>query len=232
MNKILLIIFFLTTVSYSFPQRPDTGGIDHVIDTAISDSPFVFLSHRQLMHRLDSLQKRVDSLSISKIKDNKTTLMDIYNNVLAPLFVALVIGIFSWLWAKRKQQEKIDAAPRKYVEALEKLIITGVSEGEEKAILNARAIVSTRDSLRNSLGAISSSLNSEIDRLAEEIGQTYYTPKGPMIRQENPDMNSKQAYNTIIVLSKIWPARKDEIEVEIRKLLAILGLSQMSIPKN
>lgn len=154
--------------------------------------------------------------------------LDITNSILAPLIVALITGLFTWILAQRKNQKKIDAAPRKYVEQLDILIKNGVAGGVENAVLNARAIVSARNSLRNSLVAISSQLNSEIDRLAIEIGEDVSRPQGPSSRDRDRrylDINAQVAYNTILVLSKVWPAKKEQIEVEIRKLLAEMGLS-------
>lgn len=54
---------------------------------------------------------------------------------------------------------------------LGELINIAFVEGVDKAKLNARAIVSTRNSLARSLVSVSSTLNSEIDRLAAETGE-------------------------------------------------------------
>ena len=42
--------------------------------------------------------------------------------------------------------------------------------------------------------------------------------------QPGAPSDAKQAYDTIQVLVRIWPSKKQQIEVEIRKLLAELGL--------
>lgn len=152
--------------------------------------------------------------------------MDIVNNIIAPLIVGLLIAGFGWLWALRKVKQNIDAAPKRYVQELDNLITRALKEGEENAILNSRAIVSTRNSLRASLVSLSKHLNSEIDRLAKDIGETVETPLEPS-RAENISNNleAKRAYDTIQVLARIWPAKKIQIEYEIRKLLTELGLS-------
>ena len=151
--------------------------------------------------------------------------MDIINNIIAPIIVGLLTASAGWLWSLRKLRGKIDAAPRKYVQELDDLINKAIEEGEENALINARAIVSTRNSLRSSLVSISQHLNSEIDRLAKDIGQNIPIPLEPSI--PNPDATSvdaKKAFDTIKVLSKIWPAKKVQIEYEIKKLLAELNL--------
>lgn len=37
-------------------------------------------------------------------------------------------------------------------------------------------------------------------------------------------MNKQAVYMQILILQKIWPAKRKQIEVELRKLLAELGL--------
>jgi len=155
--------------------------------------------------------------------------MDIFNNVIAPIIVATILGIFGlawgWILGHRQSRRRIEAAPRKYVQELDKLIQRADKEGADNAIVNARAIVAVRDSLRGSLVAISKQLNSEIDNLASELGGT----RGPLAelgrsleRSDAPD--PKRVYQTIQVLVRIWPSKSEQIEVEIRKLLAELGL--------
>lgn len=109
---------------------------------------------------------------------------------------------------REEKQKEIDGAPRKYVEHLGKLIHTAIGKGSKAAVLNARAIVSTRDDLQGSTMKISEVLNSDIDRLAREV----------------KDAGDSAVYETIQVLGKKWPAKKDQVEVELRKVLAELGI--------
>jgi len=149
------------------------------------------------------------------------------NNVVAPLIVGAILGTapaIGWYWEHVRAQKRIDAAPRRYVEELDKLITRAAKEGPENAVLNARAIVAARNSLRNSLVGISSQLDSEIDHLAADIGEVIKQPQGPSMPQPGAPSDAKQAYDTIQVLVRIWPSKKQQIEVEIRKLLAELGL--------
>lgn len=130
-----------------------------------------------------------------------------------------------------QQRKKVEAAPRKYVAELDALIQRAIKEGDDFAIVNARAIVATRNSLRASLVAISSQLNSEIDRLSQEIGQP--VPQHQTVNATGPQAPSaSEVFRTIQVLSRIWPAKRVQIEVEIRKLLAELGLGTMPTDAN
>ena len=50
-----------------------------------------------------------------------------------------------------------------------------------------------------------------------------------MSKDEIKSIDRENAYNTILVLNRIWPAKKEQIEVEVRKLLAEMGISYESI---
>lgn len=92
---------------------------------------------------------------------------------------------------------------------LDKLISDGVRDGRERALLNGRGIVSTRDDLRGSMLNISEQLNSDIDVLGQQVRDS---------------AGRAAAYETIEVLSKKWPAKKAQVEIQLRKVLAELGL--------
>src|SRR5438876_465486 len=102
----------------------------------------------------------------------------------------------------KQAEEKIDAAPCQFVQELDKLILLAITEGPKKAVVNARAIVAARNSLRSSLVTISSLLNSEIDQLALNIGQPIdkleITTKEPPFGQVDPN----EVFQTIEVLSR------------------------------
>ncbi|MCX6318498.1 MAG: hypothetical protein NTW29_14495 [Bacteroidetes bacterium] len=215
MRILFLLIFFIPFKNKTIAQ--DTS-LNDGHDTIIikSDTSLNLSTH-------DNLSKRIDSLLIQITELKK---MDIVNSIIAPLLVAVIIGIAGWLYANLKWRKKIRNAPQKYVEELDKLIQDGVYEGPEKALINARAIVSSRDAMRKSLISISNQLNSEIDRLASEIGKKVELPTGPSIEGELPaTIESKRAYETIQVLQKIWPAKKTQIKVEVQKLLTEMGLN-------
>jgi hypothetical protein len=172
---------------------------------------------------------------------------EVWRGYLTHLLVAATVGIASYAWATVHAQRKLEEAPTIYVNQLDTLIKNGVAEGEENAILNAKAIVAARNSLARSLTAMGAQLDSQIDILATTIGadtlsvptQTPAAPKQmssegsrssrnpkspPAVEPPTPTELNHQTYQQILVLSKIWPAKKRQIEIEIRKLLAELGL--------
>ena len=174
--------------------------------------------------------------------------VDVPNHILAPLTVALILFVAGIVWAAvtARFRKKIAAAPRQYVDELDKLIGRAIAEGETNAVINARAIVSARNSLRDSMAVIASRLNSEIDRLADDIGESHglwtlaaqvSVAQGMQSPATTTESSAAQpasasgdeeirsaAWQTIQVLSRIWPAKKVQIEVELRKVLAELGL--------
>jgi len=151
----------------------------------------------------------------------------------------LVVAGVSWTVAtirtryseRNKVAEMLDAAPRNYVSELDKLISQAIAEGPDKAVLNARAIVKVRNDLRNNLVTISAKLNSEIDRLAEQLGELGPRPLGPSVPGEKPFISSGAAWETIQVLQKVWPAKKREIEDAIRQILTEVGLDPNQFKK-
>ncbi len=91
-------------------------------------------------------------------------------------------------------------------------------EGPANAIVNAKAIVSTRNDLQNSLDVISESLNNEIDILKAQIGEREKSARG---------VSNRQIYETIEILFKKWPSKKTQIEYAGRKVLAEMGLDKI-----
>lgn len=154
-------------------------------------------------------------------------IMDIINNIAAPLIVGVITFFAGLLWNEMRTRKKIDAAPKKYIQALDNLITKAVEEGEQKAVINARAIVSTRNTLRDSLVSISKNLNSEIDLLAINIGHRSANGVSPSSIPDDNRPNAAAAWETILVLHRMWPSKKEQIEVEIRKLIAEMGLTDL-----
>jgi hypothetical protein len=174
----------------------------------------------QIVHALASL-----TIMGQSFMHGEEARLDFWNNIVAPLAVAAIVGVWGWAVGKRTAQRRVEAAPRRYIKELDQLIARALREGEDKAIINARAIVAARNNLRSSLVSISRSLNSEIDQLARDIGQrtaSVLPPSSPS--QNGDDVSIKQAYETIQVLARVWPTKRAEIQYEIRKLLAELGL--------
>jgi hypothetical protein len=158
--------------------------------------------------------------------------LTVFENVVAPLIVAGATGAFGWFWAKRRVRQKIEAAPQRFVDDLGRLIEEAHKEGVDKAVVNARAIVAARNALQTSLGSIGKQLDSEIDKLADEIGEPYlsFEPLRASKRprsSEDPEPSGpspERLYETIEVLHRIWPSKRDQIQNEVRKLLVELGV--------
>ena len=148
--------------------------------------------------------------------------------VLAGLAVAGLSAVAAYFYRGEKERKRVGEAPFIFVRRLDELIKRGTKEGPDHAIINARAIVAARNSLARSLVSISSSLNSEIDRLAEQIGQPRLVPGTVPSDTENSRLDSNAdalAYDSIQVLARIWPSKRSQVIVEVRKILAELGLS-------
>jgi hypothetical protein len=142
--------------------------------------------------------------------------------VAAGITVAVLTGAVAYYQGTKKAQKRVSKAQFVFVNRLDELIRKALQEGPKEAVLNARAIVTVRNSLADSLVSISSQLNSEIDRLAKEIGSvdTYAIKRTEYFVEPNADAT----YATIQVLAKIWPAKRSQIVIGVRKLLAELGL--------
>lgn len=151
--------------------------------------------------------------------------MDWLNNILAPVIVAIATGGFGYAFGKlqsaRKQQKRLNDAPRKYVEHLDRLIRQAIDAGGDDAVVRARAIVSARDSMRRSLSSISEYLNTEIDQLSEQVGISERQKQSQRFPKQ---LEPKGIFETIRVLQSVWPSRKALIEIEVRKLIAELGI--------
>ncbi len=148
----------------------------------------------------------------------------IFVNIIAPLIVAACTGGFAWLWARHRVQQKIEAAPREFVNEMDRVITRAHQEGPDRAIINGRAIVATRDTLAASLAKVSVQLNSEIDRLATQIGEAPIFERLVRSTVTTQPADPRAVWETIEVLVRMWPAKKKQIEVEIRGILAVLGL--------
>jgi hypothetical protein len=165
------------------------------------------------------------------ILQREKSLREFIVEVTAGLVVAALVGVASYAWATLRAKEAVERAPEIYVEELDKLITKAVAEGEGSAVLNGQAIVAARNSLATSLSALGTQLDSQIDVLAKTVGSKTLIPNGGSVADESqgrvpfdsPSVNH-QAYMEILILQKIWPSKKRQIEIEIKKLFAELGL--------
>lgn len=128
--------------------------------------------------------------------------MGIFESVVAGLIVAAVSGGAGYLLRGRRYKKAIIEAPRKYVEHLGALIEKAMREGRDNSIVNARAIVAARDTLRGSLVIIADKLNSEIDTLASE---------------SRVKISPSELFSTIQVLHTMWRSRKTKSSMKFAK---------------
>ena len=68
---------------------------------------------------------------------------------------------------------------------------------------------------------IADRLNSNIDRLATEIGER---PNNLRDTWVPAPASVSEVFETIQVLARTWPGKRSQIEVELRKVLAELGI--------
>jgi hypothetical protein len=147
--------------------------------------------------------------------------------VLAAVIAALVVGAisasvsyaFGERHAQATYQKKLADAATVYSNYIGQLIISANSEKSDTELLvDARAIVSTRNDLRKSMSTLSDLLDSDIDRLeglTTGLGKGVMPPPGPVRDQ-------------VSLLSKKWPIKAQQINIEVRKLFAELGLEGTS----
>ena len=137
--------------------------------------------------------------------------MDFITQVLAGLTVAALSALAGYAFRGRRYAKTIKEAPRRYVEHLDRLICEALDAGSNLARVKSQSIVSTRNDLRGSLSAIANRLNSDIDTLESQL-----QAQAPV----------QELFGTVQVLHDKWPAKKDQIEYEIRKLMAEIGLEK------
>lgn len=137
--------------------------------------------------------------------------MELLVGVVASL-IAMAIGwMLGYFFRGVRYEKALFNAAERYGAHIEGLITAATNEGADRVRANAQAIVSTRDDLRGSLVSLQELLNSDIDRLAQQL---------------RSQMPAAVLIETCDVLAKKWPAKRDQIEVTIRKIFAELGLEK------
>ena len=152
--------------------------------------------------------------------------MGIIETIIAGLIVAGISGGAGWGLKKLQTRKKIKALPKKGVERIEGLIRKAIIEGKDKCIINAKAIVASRDAMRKSLITLSNALNSELDKLAIAIGETVEMAER-YERISDHETNVEQVWEQLQVLERYWEMKGDEIEDGIRKVITELGLEDL-----
>lgn len=82
----------------------------------------------------------------------------------------------------------------------------------------AKSIVSTRNELRSTLTALTSLLNSDIDRLSAQLDAA------DAKRLRDNYWDSGDIEETLKILERKWPDKMGQVQIELRNLLAQLGL--------
>ena len=112
-----------------------------------------------------------------------------------------------------KLRRQFEEAPKKFVQRfgvlIEKAALeTARKEGESNMVPFAQAIVSQRNSFRDEMRGLDRLLNSDIDRLEQELAKP------------SPDM--VKVREILLTLKAKWALKEDEIRLAIKKLTALL----------
>jgi hypothetical protein len=157
--------------------------------------------------------------------------MELIIGIIGSLISASIAGTVSYMWRGNLYEKRVDEAPKKYVNYLGELIKKAEvavknSYTQDDIIVAARSIVSTRDDLRKHMITIASVMNSEIDRLSDELGNgsDILVPRQNYERKNKIDIDELK--RTIRVLAEKWPIKEVQIENEIRKIITELGLEK------
>jgi hypothetical protein len=99
-------------------------------------------------------------------------------------------------------------------------------QGLSNAVVNAKIIVASRNTLADSLQSLGTLLNSELDKLEGMLSRGYEPrPRISVFRgQPNPQPDPQELYDQIRVLRDYWSAREDTIATSIKKVLVDLGI--------
>ena len=156
--------------------------------------------------------------------------------VAGSLIASVIVGVVTYIRGKRsgrkagiqeeKQrfQAKYEAAIESFSSEIQKLITDAVqARSNDELYSSARAIVSTRSSMRQQLSNISILLNSEIDELGSILGGRAGKKGSTVV--DTPDLQSVRSI--IETLAKTWPAKGPQIDVAYRRLLAEIGLVEL-----
>jgi len=119
-------------------------------------------------------------------------------------------------------QKQIEDAPTTFTRTLGSMIneaygLTEKKEAERQLFIASKALVSARNDFRTSLDSIGKRLNSDIDALANELAK--------------PKPDHARVSEIVQVLQKKWPAKAQEIELAVRKVLTEIGIGSPVKPR-
>ena len=126
-------------------------------------------------------------------------------------------------------EARYESAGEKYVNSLGELVTKGgnIASDYPKAEdleVAGRAIVALREELRGRLVSLSGALNHEIDQLRVDIELLQRDPKNEQLKEK--------VRRDLLVLREKWPAKSESVRIEIRKLLAELGIEHTNRATN
>jgi hypothetical protein len=142
--------------------------------------------------------------------------------VVGGLIVAITTGVAGYFMALFFERKRYIAKQETAISSFSAILEKAIVQGSPSAVAQARVIVGIRDSSRAELQNLGRLLNSEIDHLSNLLARVEgYNREARQIPQEVVEQISE----TIQVLRGLWPAKKTQIDVAIRRLLAELGLT-------
>lgn len=154
-----------------------------------------------------SVQKKINNDKITGNFMCEKTKLNFILSIIASLIAAIIFSFIAFLFGKtsgyksveNEYKKIIEAAPSTYAAQLDSLIKLSIVEGHRKVIINARAIVATRNDLQKFQLTIANLLNSEIDSLGKKI--IHMTNDC----SEDEKMN---LFDDFVVLDKKWPSKR------------------------
>ena len=152
--------------------------------------------------------------------------MGFIETIIAGLIISGISGAAGFGIKKVLTKRKIKALPKKWVERIGKLIEQSITDGPDRCVINARAIVASRDAMRKSLITLTGTLNSELDKLAHAIGEKVEGTE-KYEQGSDPYINEERVWEQLQVLVLYWEMKGDEIEDAIRKVITELGLDDI-----
>jgi hypothetical protein len=146
--------------------------------------------------------------------------LEVVGALIAAGLIAFTGFVFGRVFERRKFLARYETAVSSFSRSLEEAIKKEAID----PIVKAKVIVSIRNSTRVQLSDLSKLLNSDIDTL-ERLLLEIDTARDSA-REVSPP-TSKRLDETLNVLQGTWPAKKPQIDVAVRRVLAELGLKEV-----
>lgn len=162
--------------------------------------------------------------------DVATIVYGTVGSLIAAVIIAFFSGIkYGSIITKRKYQAQYEATIKQFINAIGNLILVAMKEinskkyNDEDVLSSARAIVSTRDSMRDQLENAARLLNSDIDILKKAIRKCDESKKSG----SDCEVWHSEIRSILNTIHKKWPEKGPQIDIAYRKILAEMGLSEI-----